>query len=155
VVRLRIGFARRAGLRLYDHHRPDRLRDNPDPVGSGPGVQGPGLVVEPGTLALEDILEWTVAAVARQDNAVCGIRWIGSHVHGRPGAEHLYLSWKAPDWAEGLPDPWIWRLKLPLQEVAALLEQAGSAPTFVADVSGRVTHDSSPVGWRLARPLET
>ena len=67
----------------------------------------------------------------------------GPLVHGTPGQRFIYLSWKRRQEAAA---PWVQRVKVPLNGVAAVLDPARGA--LEADITGRRPHDPAPINWR-------
>src|SRR5690606_35063077 len=96
----------------------------------------------PGVPLPDGRLQWEMAAFLREDG-----RWTGSHVHGKPGEEFIYISWKRDEPAA----TWVWRIKIYLTHVPPeLLDAVGAHPRgfLQADVTGRMPHDRRPVPWQ-------
>ncbi len=111
---------------------------HPDPVDLG--IQDTAGNVHPG----QPLSKGGMRFVCRLEllRRPAGLDFGGQHVHGRPGARFLYLSWKRR--AAG-PAPWLQRVKVPLTDVEAAINPA--KPILQADITGRRPHDVTPISW--------
>lgn len=117
-------------------------------AGTTMGVQDVDGSLAPGSEIGAGKLGWNIAAVLAHDPSRDSARWIGTYVHGRPGEEFLYVSWKDHPAATH----WRLRIKAQLHYARPLLNdiRARPRPVLSADLTDRRPHDSRPVEWRLS-----
>jgi hypothetical protein len=109
-----------------------------------------GAVVEGCAVGRGGRLRWETLVVLIKEPAG-SLRWLGATVHGPKSDRFLYLNWPASD------DGWGgMRAKVQFRFADPLVPQivAAEQPSLIADVTGRMPHDQTPVRWEV-RDLAT